>query len=161
MAQYRRRGKREEWDWTDQCTVDQKSQEQGRKYWATRSSIRLFTNTTHSFACFALLTLLARSAVLNCSLAHSLTHSHLIRCLNSTWFCPTVQWQNRSRRRTTQCQPFFVTWPNRNLPWSHLTWPLVTLSHWFRSQSSHQRRLKAGKKAKRDQRRRQRHLTLF
>ena len=44
-------------------------------YWAIRSSICSFTCTTHSFACSALLALLARSAALIRSLACSLTHS--------------------------------------------------------------------------------------
>ena len=46
-------------------TVVQNCKESGRKYWATRSSIRSFTRTAHSFACSALLAtlihLLARS----------------------------------------------------------------------------------------------------
>ena len=33
------------------CTAVQKSQELGRKHWATCSSIRLYDCTTHSFAC--------------------------------------------------------------------------------------------------------------
>ena len=58
-----------------ECTMAQNNQESSRKYWATRSSVRSFTRTAHSFACSALLASLARSAVLICSLAHSLTHS--------------------------------------------------------------------------------------
>ena len=54
----------------DQCTLVKNSQ---RKFWAIcssiRSSIRLFVLAPHSFACSALL---ARSAVLIPSLAHSL-----------------------------------------------------------------------------------------
>jgi len=45
------------------------------KYRAIYSSVRLFARTAHSFACSALLTLLARSAALIRSLARSLTHS--------------------------------------------------------------------------------------
>ena len=44
-------------------------------YWAICSSVRLFTRTAHSFACFALLASLARSAALIRSLARSLTRS--------------------------------------------------------------------------------------
>ena len=40
-------------------------------YWATRSSVRSFARTAHSFACSALLALLARSAALTL-FAHSL-----------------------------------------------------------------------------------------
>ena len=42
------------------------------KYWATRSSVRSFARTAHSFACSGLLALLAPSAALTCSLARSL-----------------------------------------------------------------------------------------
>ena len=49
--------------------------EGGRKYWATRSSVRSFARTTHSFAYSALLASLARTAALIRSLVHSLTHS--------------------------------------------------------------------------------------
>ena len=42
-------------------TVRQNSQELGRKYWATRSSVRSFARTAHSFACAALLASLSRS----------------------------------------------------------------------------------------------------
>ena len=51
------------------------SQELGRKHWATHLSVRSFACTAHSFACSALLALLAHSAalirLLVCSVAHS------------------------------------------------------------------------------------------
>ena len=53
---------------SEQCTVGQNNQEYRLKYWATHSSVYLFTSTAHSFACSALLALLARSAVLTRSL---------------------------------------------------------------------------------------------
>ena len=54
-------------------TVEQNSQELGRKYWSTCSSIRSFACTTHSFACSVLLA----SHCWLCSRAslRSLTHS--------------------------------------------------------------------------------------
>ena len=68
--------------------VVQNSQESRRKYWATCS-----------FACSALLTLFAPSAALFCSLVHSLTlklvGKWMIRCLNTSWFCPIVLLENR------------------------------------------------------------------
>ena len=45
------------------------------EYWAIRSSVHSFTCTAHSFACSALLALLARSTALIRSLARSLAHS--------------------------------------------------------------------------------------
>ena len=54
-------------------TVGQNNQEYRRKYWATRSSVRSFARTAHSFACSALLALLARSAALTRLFALSLT----------------------------------------------------------------------------------------
>ena len=57
---------------TRQSTVGQNSQELGRKYWATRSSVRSFARTAHLFACSALLPSLARSIALTRSLARSL-----------------------------------------------------------------------------------------
>ena len=60
-------------------TVGQINQKRKLKNWATRSSVRLFTctahsfaRTTHSFACFGLLASLAPSAALTRSLARSL-----------------------------------------------------------------------------------------
>ena len=47
-------------------------QESRRKYWATRSSVRSFARTAHSFACSGLLASLAPSAALTHSLARSL-----------------------------------------------------------------------------------------
>ena len=44
------------------------------KYWATRSSVRSFARTAHSFACSGQLASLAPSAALTRSLAH-LAHS--------------------------------------------------------------------------------------
>ena len=61
--------------WKRCCTVVWNKQELGRKYWATRSSVRWFARPArpaHSFACSALLALLARSAALTCLLARSL-----------------------------------------------------------------------------------------
>ena len=55
------------------CTVEQNSQETGRKYWATRSFVRLLAHTTLLFACSALLASLARFAALIHSRARSLT----------------------------------------------------------------------------------------
>ena len=55
-------------------TVGQNSQESGRKYRATRLSLRWFARTAHLFGGSALLASLARSATLTRSLAHS-THS--------------------------------------------------------------------------------------
>ena len=49
------------------------------KYWATRSSVRSFARTAHSFACSALLPSLAPSAALN----HLLTRS--LRSLPRLW----------------------------------------------------------------------------
>ena len=45
-------------------TMVQKNQGSRRKYWITCSSARSFANTTHSFACSALLALLAHSVTL-------------------------------------------------------------------------------------------------
>ena len=55
-----------------------------------------FSRTTHSLTCPALLTSLPRStALICCSLALSLTPElvgkRMIRCLKTTWFCPTVR----------------------------------------------------------------------
>ena len=61
------------------CTVGQNNQKYRRKYWATRSSVRSFTRTAHSFACSGLLASLAPSA----TLTHSLTCS--LRSLPSSW----------------------------------------------------------------------------
>ena len=55
-----------------QRTVVWNKQESRHKYWATRSSVRLFACTVHFFACFRLLALLAPSAALTRSLACSL-----------------------------------------------------------------------------------------
>ena len=52
----------------------QNNQESRYKHWATRSFIRLFTHTTHLFACSALLVSLTRSAELTCLLARLITH---------------------------------------------------------------------------------------
>ena len=52
-------------------TKVQNNQESRRKYWATRSSVRWLARTALSFACSALLALLAHSAALTRSLAHS------------------------------------------------------------------------------------------
>ena len=54
------------------CTVVQSSHESRRKYWATRSSVRLFARTAHSFACSGLFASLALSAALTRLLVRSL-----------------------------------------------------------------------------------------
>merc|ERR1712081_71167 len=51
-------------------TVVWNKQEWRRKYWATRSSLRSFACTAHSFACYGLLASLVPSAALTRSLAH-------------------------------------------------------------------------------------------
>ena len=57
---------------TDQAsfkyTMGQNNQKSRYKYWANCSSVRSFTRTAHSFACSALLALLARFAALARSL---------------------------------------------------------------------------------------------
>ena len=69
----------------NRCTVVWNKQESRRKHWATRSSIPLLANTAHSFACSALLPLLARSAVLirlfTCSLSPELLGKWIAGCL--------------------------------------------------------------------------------
>jgi len=70
------------------CTVGQNSQESGRKYWATHSSIRSFARTAHSFACSGLLASLAPSAALTRSLARSL------RSLPRSWESEFLMSQN-------------------------------------------------------------------
>ena len=57
---------------TNHRTVVQNSKELGREYWATRSSAHSLTCTAHSFACYALHALLARSAAFTHLLARSL-----------------------------------------------------------------------------------------
>ena len=52
--------------------VGQNDQESRRKYWATRSSVCLFTHTARLFACFAIFALLPRSTALTRLLACSL-----------------------------------------------------------------------------------------
>ena len=59
------------------------SQEYRLRYWATRSSVRSFAHTAHSFACSGLLASLAPSAALTRSLARSL-RSHP-RSWDSEW----------------------------------------------------------------------------
>ena len=54
-----------------QSTVGQINQEYRLQYWATRSSIRSFPCTAHTFACSRLLALPAPSAALTRSLARS------------------------------------------------------------------------------------------
>ena len=53
-------------------TVGQNIQESRLKYWVTRSSVRSFARTAHSFTCYGLLASLAPSTALTRSLAHSL-----------------------------------------------------------------------------------------
>ena len=57
------------------CTIGQTDQKSSCKYWATRSSICSLARIAHSFACSALLALLARSAALICLLVRSLPSS--------------------------------------------------------------------------------------
>merc|ERR1719414_494713 len=54
------------------CTVGQNNQKSRLQYWATRSYIRSFARTAHSFTCSGLLASLAPSAALTRSLARSL-----------------------------------------------------------------------------------------
>ena len=76
-------------------TAGQIHREPRCKYWATSSSVRLFTRTAHTFALLAsiarsaaLLRLLAPLRSFVCSLAHSLTPKFvgkcMIRCLTTT-----------------------------------------------------------------------------
>ena len=64
-----------------QHTVVWNKQELRRKYWATRSSFRLFACTAHSFACSALFASLARSAALTHWLTPELVGKWKIRWL--------------------------------------------------------------------------------
>ena len=57
----------------DQATVVWNKQESRSKYWVTRSSVRSFASTAHSFAGSALLPLLAGSTLLIRLFAYSLT----------------------------------------------------------------------------------------
>ena len=70
------------------CTVVWNKQESGRKYLATRSSVRSFARTAHSFACSRLLAMLAPSAALTRSLARSL------RSLPRSWESEFLMSQN-------------------------------------------------------------------
>ena len=67
----------------EECTVGQNNHESRFKYWVTRSFIHSFAGAAQSFASSTLLTLLACSAALICSLA-SLTHS-LLSLWESKW----------------------------------------------------------------------------
>ena len=69
-------------------TVVWNRQEWRRKYWATRSSVRSFARTAHSFACSGLLALLAPSAALTRSLPRSL------RSLPRSWESEFLMSQN-------------------------------------------------------------------
>ena len=71
-----------------QRTMVWNKQESRRKYWATRSSIRSFARTAHSFACSGLLASLAPSA----ALTHSLTRS--LRSLPRSWESEFLMSQN-------------------------------------------------------------------
>ena len=64
------------------------SEKSRRKYWATRSSVRSFARTAHSFACSGLLASLAPSAALTRSLARSL------RSLPRSWESEFLMSQN-------------------------------------------------------------------
>ena len=73
-----------------QRTVGQNIQELGRKNWVTRSSVRSFARTAHSFPCSGLLASLAPSAALTRSLArslHSLPRSWDRELLDGYLFC--------------------------------------------------------------------------
>ena len=77
-----------------ESTVVQNNQEYRLKYWATRSSNRLFARTAHPFACFALLASLACFAALNHSLTRSLRslpRSRLDGYLFCVFFCSGPQ----------------------------------------------------------------------
>ena len=63
--------------------MGQNKQKSRRRYWATRSSVRSFARTAHSFACSVLLASLARSAALSHLRARSL-HS-LLSLWESEW----------------------------------------------------------------------------
>ena len=67
-----------------------------------------FSRTTHSLTCPALLTSLPRStALICCSLALSLTPElvgkRMIRCLKTTWFCPTVRGSFTNSQARSMC----------------------------------------------------------
>ena len=64
-------------------TMVQKNQGSRRKYWITCSSARSFANTTHSFACSALLALLAHSVTLIRSLTLLLPYELMGKRVNS------------------------------------------------------------------------------
>ena len=70
-------------------TVGQNNEESRLKYWATRSSLHSFARTTHSIACSTLLALLARSAALTRSLAHSLCSLPVLDHSGIPFSCPT------------------------------------------------------------------------
>ena len=70
------------------CTVGQNNQESRLKYWATRSSVRSFARTAHSFACSGLLASLPLSAAPTRSLARSL------RSLSRSWESEFLTSQN-------------------------------------------------------------------
>ena len=92
-----RGGKSWGWGWygfsvgetvSSEGTVGQNSQEYIWEYWATRSSVRLFARTNHSFPCSRLLASLAPSAALTRSLARSL------RSLPRSWESEILMSQN-------------------------------------------------------------------
>ena len=67
-------------------TVVRNKQNSRRKYWVTRSSVRSFARTAHSFACSGLLASLMPSAALTRSLARSL------RSLPRSWEKWMIGW---------------------------------------------------------------------
>ena len=69
-------------------TLVDNSQKYRLQYWATRSSVRSFARTAHSFACSGLLASLAPSAALTRSLARSL------RSLPCSWGSEFLMSQN-------------------------------------------------------------------
>ena len=68
--------------------MGQNNQEHRLKYWATRSSVRSFARTAHSFTYFGLLASLAPSAVLTHLLVRSL------RSLSHSWESEFLMSQN-------------------------------------------------------------------
>ena len=80
-------------------TVVQNSHKLRRKYWVTHSSFRSFARTAHSFACSALLAVLARPAAFRCtSFAHSpipkLVGKRMIRCPSIKFIQTIVHYPN-------------------------------------------------------------------
>ena len=77
----------------------QKNQEYRLKYRATRSSVRLFACTAHSFTCSALLALLAHFAALTYLLARPLTPKLMAIFSVSFLFWTIVSWRDYNRQK--------------------------------------------------------------